>query len=96
MLSELKQRLRITWTEDDAVLNEMLEGSKAYLEELTGTSFDYSTNYRAKELVLERCRYVFNNASYEFEENFKSELQRLILTVALEKEGANNETATSG
>lgn len=96
MLSELKQRLRITWTEDDAVLNEMLEGSKAYLEELTGTSFDYATDYRAKELVLERCRYVFHNAGDEFEKNYKSELQRLILTVALEKEGANNETTTSG
>lgn len=96
MLSELKQKLRITWTEDDPDLNEMIEGSKAYLEELTGTSFDYATDHRAKELVLERCRYVFHNAGDEFEKNYKRELQRFILTIALEKERLANETTTSG
>ncbi|MCT4573210.1 hypothetical protein N3930_39330, partial [Bacillus thuringiensis] len=62
----------------------------AYLLGLTNASFDFSKELTPKDLLLERCRYVYNNAGDEFEKNYKSELSRLILDVALGKVGVIN------
>lgn len=79
LLDELKLNLRITWSEEDHHLTNIIERCIAYLENLTGASFVYETDITARELILERARYVYNNAADEFEKNFYSELARFIL-----------------
>ncbi|SEG79426.1 hypothetical protein SAMN04487919_12720 [Bacillus sp. ok061] len=90
LLQELKDVLKITWNEEDASLIKLLEKGEAYLLDLTNASFDFSKELTPKYLLLERCRYVYNNAGDEFEKNYKNELSRLILDVALGKVGVIN------
>ncbi|UOE96072.1 hypothetical protein [Alkalihalobacillus sp. LMS39] len=92
LVDELKSKLRITWNEEDTDLAELLEGGKAYLSALTGASFNFAQEKWPKEILLERCRYVYNNAGDEFEENYADELKRLILEVALGRVGVVNES----
>lgn len=87
LLDQLKSRLRITWEDEDDELNKKILNAKTYLSNLTGASFDYSKEDSPHELVLERCRYVYNNAADEFEKNYQHELSRLILNVAIGKVG---------
>ncbi|UII56709.1 hypothetical protein LS684_04385 [Cytobacillus spongiae] len=88
LVKELKGKLRITWVEEDTELEKIIKKSEAYLLHLTGaSSFDFVNEQWPAELLLERCRYVYNNAADEFEKNFKSELSRLILEVAIGKVG---------
>lgn len=87
LLSDLKERLRITWNEEDEYLKKLIQRSETYLSELTNASFDFSKEEWPKEILLERCRYVYNNATDEFEINFHHELSRLILSVAIGKVG---------
>ncbi|MCC2472103.1 hypothetical protein LKL98_13805 [Bacillus pacificus] len=91
LLNELKDLLKITWNDEDTQLNKILLRGKAYLLGLTNASFDFSNEEWPKELLLERCRYVYNNAGDEFEKNYRDELSRLILHVALGKVGVINE-----
>ncbi|MGX5538148.1 phage head-tail connector protein [Bacillus wiedmannii] len=90
LLEELKSVLKITWNEEDAHLNSILDKGKAYLLGVTNASFDFSKELTPKELLLERCRYVYNNAGDEFEKNYKNELSRLILDVAIGRVGVVN------
>ncbi|MGQ8823677.1 hypothetical protein ACUTUE_09920 [Bacillus sp. NA_146.1] len=90
LLDELKDLLKITWNDEDAHLNKILSRGKGYLFGLTNASFDFSNEEWPKELLLERCRYVYNNAGDEFEKNYRDELSRLILHAALGKVGVIN------
>lgn len=90
LLEELKSVLKITWNEEDAHLNSILDKGKAYLLGLTNASFDFSKELTPKKLLLEHCRYVYNNAGDEFEKNYKNELSRLILDVAIGRVGVVN------
>lgn len=87
LLQELKSRLRITWSEEDADLKKIIKQSEAYLHDLCGTPLDFSKEEQPKSLLLERCRYVYNNAADEFEHNFHHELSRLILKSAIRTGG---------
>lgn len=91
LLNELKYRLRITWDDEDAELQRIIDRGKSYFKDLTSKAFSYELNEWVTELLLERCRYVYNNATDEFETNFANELKRLILNVALEKRAENGE-----
>ncbi|WP_078430479.1 phage head-tail connector protein [Alkalihalobacterium alkalinitrilicum] len=92
LLVELKDRLQITWSEEDNHLIGIIQRAKAYLSGLTSASFNYEVEGVPKELLLERCRYVYNNVGDEFERNFAHELKRLILHVALGKVGVIDES----
>ncbi|KOS60898.1 phage head-tail connector protein [Lysinibacillus agricola] len=91
LLKELKGRLRITWDDEDAELERIINRAKSYLEKLTSKAFSFELDQWETELLLERCRYVYNNAADEFEKNFADELKRLILHVALEKRAVDGE-----
>jgi hypothetical protein len=86
VVQDLKNNLRITWSEEDANLKKIIERAETYLNDLCGTSLDFSKEAQPKTLLLERCRYVYNNAADEFEKNYHQELSRLILKVAVDKE----------
>ena len=90
LLEELKSRLRITWNEEDAELQRIINRAKSYFEKLTSKAFSFELDAWETDLLLERCRYVYNNAADEFEKNFEDELKRLIMHVALEKRAAAN------
>lgn len=91
LVNELKNRLRITWDDEDDDLKELINESKSYLSKLTNATFDIYKDKWVKSLLLERCRYDYNNALDEFEHNFDKELKRLILLSSLGKVGALNE-----
>lgn len=83
MLEELKEYLKITWTDEDNSLTSIVERGKSNLEELTGTTLDFETEGQAKSLLLDYCRYAYNNALEYFEENFSKEILRLQLKEAV-------------
>ena len=83
MLQAVKDYLKITWDDEDALLQAMIERGKAYLNDLTGTELDFDVAGPPRSLLLDYCRYVYNNASEYFEENYRQELLRLQLTTAV-------------
>ena len=83
LLQQLKAYLKITWDDEDEALAGMIERAKAYLNDLTGVELDFEKEAPPKSLLLDYCRYVYNNASEYFEENYQQELIRLQLTTAV-------------
>jgi len=139
VLQAVKDYLKITWDDEDASLQTMIERGKAYLNDLVGKELEYGVVLPADEwyetelaailtqlmeepeepeapmtiaeaidlilaaekqrdkqvvmptpaasLLLDYCRYVHNNASEYFEENFARELLRLQLQVGVSELG---------
>ena len=85
LLERLKERLKITWDDEDILLINTLERAEKSLNALMGVELDYNTPGPAQELLLERCRYDYNNALEYFEQNFAREILRLQLQVAAEE-----------
>lgn len=77
MLDELKDYLKITWEHEDAYLQDILSRGKEYLKDLTGTELDFEGEGQPKSLLLDYCRYYYNNANEYFEENFQGQILRL-------------------
>ena len=150
MLQAVKDYLKITWDDEDASLQAMIERGKAYLNDLVGKELDYSCLLPADEwyetelaailtqlmeepeepeegeepeatmtiaeaidlilaaerqrdkqvvmptpaasLLLDYCRYVYNNASEYFESNFARDLLRLQLQVGVSELGVEETT----
>lgn len=84
LLQEVKDYLKITWDDEDANIEGIIARGKAYLDDLTGTTLDFTADGPPKSLLLDYCRYVYNNASEYFEANYQQELLRLQLQVAVE------------
>lgn len=83
MLEEVKNYLKITWNDEDANLLSIIERGKHNLEDLTGTTLNFELEEQAKSLLLDYCRYAYNNALEYFEENFHKEILRLQLKEAV-------------
>lgn len=92
MLEAVKNYLKITWDDEDDSLQTIIERGKAYLNDLTGTELDFDVAGPPRSLLLDYCRYVYNNASEYFEENFASELLRLQLQMGVKALGKVEET----
>lgn len=92
MLQAVKDYLKITWDDEDASLQAMIERGKAYLNDLTDAELDFDLPGPAQSLLLDYCRYWYNNASEYFEENFARELLRLQLQVGVGELDAVEET----
>lgn len=90
LLTELKERLQISWTDEttDRVLGKILARGMSFFNALCVKEFTFTENSPERELLMERCRYVWNNALDEFEVNYRKELKRLIMQVAVEKRKA--------
>jgi hypothetical protein len=147
VLQAVKTYLKITWDDEDALLQAIIERGKAYLNDLVGKELEYGVVLPANEwyetelaailtqlmeepeepeegeepeapmtiaeaidlilaaerqrdkqvvmptpaasLLLDYCRYSYNNASEYFEENFAREILRLQLQVAAEEVSAD-------
>ena len=85
LLKEFKDKMHISHKSEDRNLKNLLSSSIAYIADKCGKfKLDGETNIdkRAKELVLERTRYSYNDAVEFFEENFKSEIFSLGVEIA--------------
>ncbi|MYL50257.1 hypothetical protein GLV98_12235 [Halobacillus litoralis] len=93
--SELKDYLKITWTEEDAELLRIIKRGKAYLKGATGSDLNFATDYEAIQLLLDYARYVYNHSFELFEENFGAELLKLSIREGVKAhEEANTETSS--
>lgn len=77
LLNEVKNYLRITWSEEDDDLSKMIQRAISYFKSVTGTDVDFVTDGQNRQLLLDRCRYMRNHVIEEFEDNFKSEIINL-------------------
>lgn len=92
MLQVVKDYLKITWADEDAHIQGIIDRGQAYLNDLTGAELDFEADGPPKTLLLDYCRYVYNNASEYFEENFARELLRLQLQVGVSELGVEETT----
>ena len=90
LLNNVKDYLKITWDDEDNNLQGIISRGKNYLQDLTGTELDFEVEGQPKSLLLDYCRYAYNNALEYFEENFYKEITRLQLQEAV-KENATEE-----
>lgn len=77
LLEELKNYLKITWDYEDDYLQNIISRGKEYLKDLTGTEIEFDNEGPAKSLLLDYCRYYYNNSVEYFEENFQRQIVRL-------------------
>ncbi|MCA1058114.1 phage gp6-like head-tail connector protein [Rossellomorea aquimaris] len=94
LLKKFKDKMHITHSSEDDNLKELLSFSIVAIRSNCGEFVVEGTtdiDIRARELVLERTRYLYNDAIEYFEDNFSSELNSLGLSIAL-KEGDENAT----
>ncbi|MGN4423422.1 hypothetical protein ACTFQN_06135 [Bacillus cereus group sp. MYBK30-1] len=87
LLEDVKGALAITWDEEDSNIVKLIDRSVYCINDLVGVELDLKVNLSARELVINRIRYEYNNALDQFEPNFYRELSRLILHVALKERG---------
>ncbi len=91
LLDDVKGYLRITGNDEDADIEKRISRGKAKLVGLTGKPLDFEVEGLANSLLLDYCRYDYNNASEYFEENFGSEILRLQFQSAV-KDYEENQT----
>jgi len=84
MLEEVKNYLNITWVDEDAKIQNIIDRGKKRLEGLTGGTLDFSSPGLDQDLLLNYCRYDYNNAVEYFEENFEKEILRLQLETGVD------------
>jgi len=78
-VEEIKEYLKVTWDDENDLIQGMINRSKDWINDLMGVDLDYELDSQAKSLLFDRVRYVYNNASEYFEENYQRELLRLQL-----------------
>lgn len=77
LVQQLKTKLRIFHSVDDERLDNMIQASELAIASATG--YDDDTDPKFIELVLERCRYDYNDSLEFFNANFRSNLLSLSL-----------------
>lgn len=95
LLKEFKDRMHISHSGEDSNLKQLLSYSISSIKgncgefNITGES---DIDVRARELVLERTRYAYNEALEYFEDNFLSEINSLGIDIAFLEEGEEDAT----
>ncbi len=93
LLQEIKDYLKITWDSENSNLEGMIARGINYIQDLTGTELNFEVEGQPKALLLDYCRYAYNNALEYYEENFQREIVRLQLKegIRASKEVIDNE-----
>ena len=93
LLEEFKERMHISHSIEDSNLKRLLSFSVAHIRNHCG-KFDIDgksdADLQARELVLERTRYAYNEATEYFDKNF----MRNILTLGIHLADWGDEDAT--
>ncbi|MFD2638390.1 hypothetical protein [Piscibacillus salipiscarius] len=94
---KLKSRLDITWDDagTDNDLLDIIKSGIAYLDEIAGTNLNYIEDLKAKQLLLDYGRYVYNNVFELFEINFNHELLKLSIREGVVAYEASTDETTS-
>lgn len=76
LLDELKTVLDITWEDErtDQKLAGILSRAQSELNGYAGTEINFQGETAERQLLLDLCRYLYNNAAEDFEINFRSKL----------------------
>lgn len=95
LIDDVKTYLDITWTDQHttAKLNGIISRAQSKLAGYAGCTvpeLDLSTESNEKQLFLDLCRYIYNNASEDFENNYRADL---IMLRAAHAEVSDDETA---
>jgi hypothetical protein len=93
ILKEFKERMHLGDDEDTNLVRILSASEKALLKSCG--NYDINTDEVFKELVLERSRYVYNDALEYFSQNFITEINNLSIGKALEEIVLDTTTTTS-
>ncbi|EOT42604.1 hypothetical protein ACVN9X_03160 [Enterococcus dispar] len=86
LLEEVKDNLFVTWKDNDDQIKIIILKSMNYLQSKVSQklTIEVFSGYDIEHtLLIERCRYDWNNALNEFEKNFASEILAYIQKYAL-------------
>ena len=72
LLQRLKEKLNITWTEEETIL----EDAVLTLDYKLGADVDYSSGME-RSLLLNYCMYAWNNCENEFDDNYFNSIMQL-------------------
>jgi len=80
LVVEVKERLHISHGSDDANLGRLVSSSIMDLQNKCGP-FDIKADLVARELVMERVRYAYNDSLEFFDTNFLSQINSLSISL---------------
>ena len=75
LLTAVKDNIYVTWNEEDESIKKMIAKNAVYLQSKVSTTLSFSPESLEYGLLIERCRYDWNRALDEFEQNFASSLK---------------------
>lgn len=80
LVTSCKNALCITWDDEQTnqLLVEYIQSSKVYFSNFTERELTFDEDTAVREMVIERVRYLYNNAVDEFEKNFSSRIASFI------------------
>ena len=94
LIDKVKNYIDITWQDDD-LTEKKVEGitkrAIKILQSYAGTEIDLDEDSDEEQLLLDLCRYIYNNAYEDFKINFRSELIMLRAKYQCEEASEINE-----
>ena len=83
LLDEVKDKLDVTWDDNDNRVESIIIRACNYLQSKVTQELHFTQDSYEYALLLERCRYDWNNALDEFEKNYATEILSFIQSYAL-------------
>lgn len=83
VLKDVKDKLYVSWSESDEQIKKIIIRACKYIQSKVSQKLSFEEDSEEYELMLERCRYDWNNALDEFETNYSSEILAFIQASAL-------------
>lgn len=98
LIDDVKTYLGITWSDPHTESNVtgILARAQTKLCGYAGATLDFNTESSEKQLLLDLCRYIYNNASEDFESNYKHELVMLRANHAVEVDSDETSESVEG
>ena len=66
-------------------LQDIIDRGKSRIDTLTGVTQDYESDREAESLLIAYCRYEYNNALEDFEQNFAMQINALSFRAAIQE-----------
>lgn len=95
LLKDTKDKLYVSWSDNDEQIKKIILRASKYIQSKITQELSFTPDSEEYELMLERCRYDWNNALDEFEKNYSSEILALIQSYALKDWRDNNVESTN-
>lgn len=95
LLKDTKDKLYVSWSDNDEQIKKIILRASKYIQSKITQELSFAPDSEEYELMLERCRYDWNNALDEFEKNYSSGILALIQSYALKDWRDNNVESTN-